>query len=120
METLYDVFSAIRDDEAEHVATMRACKDPRVLVIAPSVELAVALVGTAAAVAAVASDSLSNAGVPAEDISLEAGGDIGLELGQLGILELLTGSLLALREAFGEGFLEFVENFLTFLSGGGA
>ena len=50
-DSLLDVFTNIRDDEAEHVATMRACQDPSVTVSAPTVEaalLATAAVGGAA------------------------------------------------------------------------
>ena len=50
-ETLLDVFTNIRDDEAEHVATMAACQDPTAIVRVPRVEqalLATAVIGTAA------------------------------------------------------------------------
>jgi len=53
ISSLYDVFSCIRDDEAEHVNTMRACQDTAVVVRSPNVErawigAATALVGVAA------------------------------------------------------------------------
>lgn len=51
MDTLYDVFSAIRDDEGEHVATMAACQDPEVLVRSPNVEAAIAASAAALALA---------------------------------------------------------------------
>ena len=38
MRSLYDVFSAIRNDEADHVKTMQACLDPNVSVMSPSLE----------------------------------------------------------------------------------
>ena len=38
MRSLYDVFSAIRNDEADHVKTMQACLDPDVSVMSPSLE----------------------------------------------------------------------------------
>lgn len=41
VETLYDVFCNIRDDEKEHVATMAACQDPEVLVRSPNTEAAI-------------------------------------------------------------------------------
>jgi ubiquinol oxidase len=47
-DTLLDVFTNIRDDEAEHVATMVGCQDPNVAKVAPRVEravLAAALLG---------------------------------------------------------------------------
>lgn len=51
MESLYDVFSAIRDDEGDHVSTMEACLDPNVAKLSPSLERKV-LTGIAAAAAA--------------------------------------------------------------------
>jgi hypothetical protein len=52
MESLYDVFSAIRDDEEDHVGTMEACLDPTVAKISPSLERkAIASIVTATAVA---------------------------------------------------------------------
>eukprot|EP00559_Dactyliosolen_fragilissimus_P002017 CAMPEP_0184868694 /NCGR_PEP_ID=MMETSP0580-20130426/31408_1 /TAXON_ID=1118495 /ORGANISM="Dactyliosolen fragilissimus" /LENGTH=255 /DNA_ID=CAMNT_0027369749 /DNA_START=869 /DNA_END=1636 /DNA_ORIENTATION=+ len=50
MNTLYDVFEAIRSDEGDHVSTMKACQDPMVPVISPSLENRV-LVGASVAVA---------------------------------------------------------------------
>eukprot|EP00551_Chaetoceros_affinis_P007779 CAMPEP_0203670360 /NCGR_PEP_ID=MMETSP0090-20130426/6448_1 /ASSEMBLY_ACC=CAM_ASM_001088 /TAXON_ID=426623 /ORGANISM="Chaetoceros affinis, Strain CCMP159" /LENGTH=547 /DNA_ID=CAMNT_0050535193 /DNA_START=83 /DNA_END=1726 /DNA_ORIENTATION=+ len=38
MTSLYDVFVAIRSDEGDHVGTMKACLDPNVAVISPSLE----------------------------------------------------------------------------------
>ena len=38
MRTLYDVFHAIRSDEGDHVGTMKACLDPKVAVLSPSLE----------------------------------------------------------------------------------
>eukprot|EP01031_Cornospumella_fuschlensis_P027300 gene27300-32975_t len=51
ISNLYDVICAIRDDEAEHVATMRQCQDPDVLVKSPNTEAAVAAVAIAGAAA---------------------------------------------------------------------
>jgi len=36
INTLYDTFSNIRDDEGEHVKTMTACKDDDALVLSPN------------------------------------------------------------------------------------
>jgi ubiquinol oxidase len=66
VETLYDVFSAIRDDEAEHVNTMNACQDPDVLVRSPNVEAALAATAAAAAVAETLLGSINQGGI-AED-----------------------------------------------------
>uniref|UniRef100_A0A7S4MGU0 Ubiquinol oxidase n=1 Tax=Odontella aurita TaxID=265563 RepID=A0A7S4MGU0_9STRA len=38
MKSLYDVFSAIREDEGDHVGTMKACLDPNVAVNSPAME----------------------------------------------------------------------------------
>lgn len=82
VSTLYDVFSAIRDDEAEHVGTMRACKDPRVIVRAPQVERGVvAAVATGAAVASAFSSGIFRNGAASsgaeglDDAALEAASD---------------------------------------------
>ena len=38
IDSLYDVFEAIRDDEAEHVATMKDCQDQEFMVRSPNYE----------------------------------------------------------------------------------
>lgn len=38
MRTLYDVFVAIRADEGDHVSTMKACLDPSIPLLSPSLE----------------------------------------------------------------------------------
>mmetsp|Transcript_6882 Transcript_6882/g.10200 ORF Transcript_6882/g.10200 Transcript_6882/m.10200 type:complete len:152 (+) Transcript_6882:89-544(+) len=38
MRTLFDVFTAIRADEGDHVGTMKACLDPSIAVSSPSLE----------------------------------------------------------------------------------
>ena len=48
INTLYDVFCAIRDDEAEHVASMAACQDPNVIIKSPNREAAILAFSTAA------------------------------------------------------------------------
>jgi ubiquinol oxidase len=50
MKNLFGVFSAIRDDEGDHVSTMEACLDPAVAKLSPSLERR-ALTAVAAAVA---------------------------------------------------------------------
>ena len=49
IENLYDVFCNIRDDEAEHVATMSSCQDPNVVLKSPNTEAAVLAASAAAA-----------------------------------------------------------------------
>jgi hypothetical protein len=78
MDTLYDVFSAIRDDEGEHVATMAACQDPEVLVRSPNVEAAIAAAAAALALAEavlvnVPEDGIAAILAAAEDF-IESGG----------------------------------------------
>jgi len=51
MKSLYDVFSAIRADEGDHVGTMKACLDPNIAVNSPSMERTI-LTGVALAAAA--------------------------------------------------------------------
>eukprot|EP00538_Stauroneis_constricta_P011340 CAMPEP_0119571404 /NCGR_PEP_ID=MMETSP1352-20130426/44092_1 /TAXON_ID=265584 /ORGANISM="Stauroneis constricta, Strain CCMP1120" /LENGTH=638 /DNA_ID=CAMNT_0007621083 /DNA_START=620 /DNA_END=2537 /DNA_ORIENTATION=+ len=46
MQSLHDVFTAVRADEGDHVATMQACLDPTVAVQSPSIERRV-LIGLA-------------------------------------------------------------------------
>jgi hypothetical protein len=41
IETLYDVFQNIWEDEAAHVATMAACQDPDVVIRSPNTEAAI-------------------------------------------------------------------------------
>lgn len=43
LKNLYDVFTTIADDEAEHVKTMRACQDPEVRLRSPNTEAAIIL-----------------------------------------------------------------------------
>lgn len=59
----YDVFCAIRDDEAEHVSTMQACQDPEVIVRAPRLEgLIAAAASSAVAATALLTDPLGLGG----------------------------------------------------------
>lgn len=70
LNNLYDVFCTIRDDEAEHVATMRACQDPEVMVKSPNTEAAILL-------AAAAALSLTSLGSAAEQLGLgDLSGDL--------------------------------------------
>ena len=76
--TRYDVFTAIRDDEGEHVNTMAACQDPEVLVRSPNVEAAIAASAAALALAEavlfnVPEDGIAAILAAAEDF-IESGG----------------------------------------------
>ncbi|KAG7364271.1 alternative oxidase-domain containing protein [Nitzschia inconspicua] len=51
MRNLYDVFRAIRADEADHVSTMKACLDENVVLLSPSLERKI-LIGTGIVAAA--------------------------------------------------------------------
>ena len=41
INTLYDVFNNIKDDESSHVSTMSACQDPTILLHSPNTEAAI-------------------------------------------------------------------------------
>jgi len=60
MNSLYDVFNAIREDERDHVSTMQKCLDENVAVKSVSTEKAI-VVGTAATSAAAYLLSTGNA-----------------------------------------------------------
>jgi ubiquinol oxidase len=49
VNTLYDVFCNIRDDERAHVKTMAQCQDPAVVVRSPNTEAAIAIAAAAGA-----------------------------------------------------------------------
>ena len=51
MKSLYDVFVAIRNDEGDHVSTMKSCLDPKEVTLSPALESRV-LTGVALASAA--------------------------------------------------------------------
>jgi len=70
MKSLYDVFTAIRSDEGDHVGTMKACLDPQVAVLSPSLEIR-ALTGLALAASVgyyIATGDLSPADVTSDII----------------------------------------------------
>mmetsp|Transcript_33058 Transcript_33058/g.72811 ORF Transcript_33058/g.72811 Transcript_33058/m.72811 type:complete len:531 (+) Transcript_33058:108-1700(+) len=55
VNSLYDVVCNIRDDEGEHVLTMRACQDPEVVLRSPNTEAAILAAGLAGALLLLAS-----------------------------------------------------------------
>lgn len=61
MKSLYDVFSAIRADEGDHVGTMKACLDPNIPVLSPALEIRVL---TGFALAAIAGYLVSTGNAP--------------------------------------------------------
>jgi len=61
MKSLYDVFSAIRADEGDHVGTMKACLDPNIPVLSPALETRVL---TGFALAAIAGYIASTGNAP--------------------------------------------------------
>jgi len=79
---LHDVFSNIRDDEKEHVETMRQCQDPEVALRSPSTEAL--LLGSSALAAAVFLASSRMQGV------MEEGGEVLGDLDLARLLETLT------------------------------
>ena len=88
MESLYDVFSAIRDDEGDHVSTMEACLDPNVAKLSPSLEKKF-LTGIAAAVAvAVFLNTGADIGIGGDELSGVADGvDLATDSGLFGMLD---------------------------------
>ena len=96
VESLLDVFSNIALDEAEHVATMRACQDPRVVVRSPNGEAAVLTVGAASALARGALERSADA------LDGAAGGSPGAAAG-IAELDLALAQLAVAARAMGEG-----------------
>jgi len=104
--TLLDVFINIRDDEAEHVATMAACQDPNVVVAAPRVEAALI------ASVAIGAIALTVLGAP------ESVGEVADVAGSIDMAELGAeatvgiGALVGLFEGAAEAVADVVEFFV--------
>lgn len=64
MRNLYDVFTAIRADEGDHVSAMKACLDPNVALVSPSIERR--LLTAAALVSSVGAWVATGGGSPTE------------------------------------------------------
>jgi hypothetical protein len=94
MNSLYDVFCAIRADEGDHVSTMTACLDPTVAVRSPSIERRV-LTGLALAAAASVVLSATGAFVPT-DVALDGTTVEGLATGSAGMFEGISAGAAAL------------------------
>lgn len=112
VDTLYDVFCNIRDDEGEHVATMSACQDPQVLVQSPNTEAALAV---AAVAAALAGSYLSSSGLPdlqslPDFQSLESAGSAALQT-----LETTDGGELATDASIIGTIIQFLAPFWPLL-----
>lgn len=114
ISNLYDVFCSIRDDEAEHVATMAACQDPVVLVRSPNSEAAIA----AAALAGVLVSQILVGGDVSEVMSTieEFGGSA---MGEV-VDAVYDGDLAESAELVGDGvifaqIIAAVAKFLPFL-----
>ena len=88
VKTLHDVFEAIRDDEGEHVATMRECQMEDSMME----DVAKVNLGTAAVLALVAANVWINRA--AESVGLDSmestGVDLGTMLGEDGAVGILT------------------------------
>jgi len=118
MKSLYDVFSAIRDDEGEHVKTMQACLDPNVVVRSPSVEKTFLM---AAALTAIVGYVLITGGLPnIADLSGVVESDLGAtavsEISE--ISEMMQEESPSLIESAVEGgvlasIFESIRNFLV-------
>ena len=76
MTSLYDVFSAIKADEADHVSTMESCLDPNVSVRSPSIErrilTGVALASVAQLIAASGGGLSTSTDLVADETAIQA------------------------------------------------
>ena len=107
MRSLYDVFSAIRADETDHVNTMQACLDPQATVRTPSLERKV-IAGLAFVAVISALVSTGDIGTIADmDTAAEnvASADMGIDAAAAGAA--FAGSAMAENEEFAS--LAFVE-----------
>lgn len=94
MNSLYDVFCAIKADEADHVSTMTECLDPTVAVKSPSIEKRV-LTGLALAAAASVIVSATGTFIPT-DVAVDGTTVEGLASGSAGLLEGISAGAAAL------------------------
>ena len=98
-KTLLDVFENIRDDEGEHVATMRGCQDPNVAVSAPRVERAI--VG-AVAVGLVAATLLAGDGVvDGETLDALDASDVAIDVAEAALGGVAGEGFVAAKGLFG-------------------
>jgi ubiquinol oxidase len=120
-ETLLDVFTNIRDDEAEHVETMVACQDPNAAVNAPKVEatlVTAAVFGAAVAglVGGDISDVITGATDATDMINDAISGDTLLETGVAGV----AAAAAVAEKAMGESSAEDIANAIENVAEGGA
>jgi hypothetical protein len=94
MNSLYDVFCAIKADEADHVNTMTECLDPTVAVRSPSIEKRI-LTGLALAAAASLIVSTSGTFIPT-DVAVDGTTVEGLASGSAGLVEGISAGATAL------------------------
>mmetsp|Transcript_2078 Transcript_2078/g.9125 ORF Transcript_2078/g.9125 Transcript_2078/m.9125 type:complete len:485 (-) Transcript_2078:90-1544(-) len=110
INSLYDVFANIRDDEKEHAATMSACQDKDVVVTAPRTEFLTA----AGVVAAIALNRYFSS-----EVGQEAVADFSERLGISAAIDAMPflGGIAALLDKsseFMEGFLRLLPKFFFF------
>ncbi|KAG7336907.1 alternative oxidase-domain containing protein [Nitzschia inconspicua] len=102
MRNLYDVFRAIRADEADHVGTMKACLDEKVVLLSPSLERKI-LIGTGIVAAAATLFTTGDFGGTSDLLSFNPG-DIALDGGSGFELDaLLAGASAVISQVFGGG-----------------
>jgi urease gamma subunit len=94
MNSLYDVFCAIKADEADHVSTMTECLDPTVAVRSPSIEKRI-LTGLALAAAASVIVSATGTFVPT-DVAVDGTAVESLASGSAGLFEAISAGAAAL------------------------
>jgi ubiquinol oxidase len=81
MQSLYDVFDAIKADEGDHVGTMKACLDPNVAVQSPSLEQKV-LIGASLVFASALAVQTGVIDIPSIDMlkdALDTGSNIAVD-----------------------------------------
>lgn len=84
MTSLFDVFRAIQADEADHVTAMKACLDPNVALVSPSIERRILTAVAFITTLGVAMDGNDGLGIATGSVTLE-------NVGSDGMLDAATG-----------------------------
>jgi len=116
MESLYDVFSAIRDDEGDHVSTMEACLDPNVAKLSPSLEKKFLTGIAAAAAVAVFLNTGADIGIGGDELSGVADGvDLATDSGSFGAaVDAAVAGLAGVTSQFGNKAEEGAEEGISY------
>ena len=111
MKSLHDVFTAIRDDEGDHVSTMEACLYPEVAKLSPSLERKALTAITAAVAIGMFLNTGADAGVgidivDAIDYAADETIASGLVDAAIAGIAVLTGVASTLKQEAKEGLFE--------------